>query len=39
MLRLIDFVTAMGIVLFFAVPLTLMICDFAQANTRPRRRD
>ena len=36
---LIDFVATIDIVLFFAVPLILMICVFAQANTRPRRRD
>jgi hypothetical protein len=37
--RLIDFVATMDIVLFFAVPLTLMIGDFARAKARPRRRD
>ena len=35
--RLIDAVTTMDIVLFFAVPLILMICVFAQANMRPKR--
>lgn len=36
--RLIDAVTTMDIVLFFAVPLILMICVFAQANMGSKGR-